>query len=124
MPRRPIAVLITGLLIALFSAVSPAFAQTAAPVQIASNNSVIPADKSAAKNNAADNNNLSPEVMSAKIRSQQMEIDELREQVKKLEAMLELVTANRQAAVRAAVEPAGPPSPSPAPAPAAARTSS
>jgi opacity protein-like surface antigen len=92
--RKSMVVLSAVVVLSLF-ALAPrgAYAQATGEDQLIAKNVPVAASKSGESSDASP----SPEVLQAQIRAQQMELNELRDHVKKLEAMLEAVAANQQA---------------------------
>ena len=94
MPSKLKGILITGIALSFFALPARAvYAQVAEKTQLAANTVVT----AASKNNKESVANPSPETLQAQIKAQQLEIEEMRERVRKLEAMLEIVAANQTA---------------------------
>jgi len=93
MSRKLFVISIAGVVLSLFALTTRTYAQATGADQLVAKNVGVAASKSGEVSNASP----SPEALQAQIRAQQMELNELREHVKKLEAMLEAVAANQQA---------------------------
>ncbi len=105
MARKSIAVLVTGAVLLLFALnTRSAYAQGNGAFQLATNRS----PNVVSKKSEDSDSKLSTEMLEARLKAQQLEIDELRGRLKKLEGVLEVVAANQTARTpdTAAVQPA------------------
>lgn len=94
MPGKLNGILSTGIALSFFALPARAvYAQVAEQTQLAANTIVT----AAPKNTKDSATNPALETMQAQIKVQQLEIEEMRERVRKLEAMLEVVAANQTA---------------------------